>query len=128
MQTHRSSTPSQFSSTPLPQISAVGVRAVQPPQAPLPQKPVEGNIDVDDDHAAARFQQMHVVDHLGAAAVHVEDRLAHQVLVEHDPAGLVDEGRILVAALGRLDEDGVDVDLDDPVTGDQLGRLSPTVL
>ena len=79
------------------------------------------------DHAALGLQQVDVVDHLGPPAVHVEDRLAHQVLVEQQPAGLVDEGRILLAALGRLDEDGVGVDLDQAVPRDELGGLAPAM-
>ena len=100
----------------------------QPAQAPFAQEAVEGNIDVDDDHAALGFQQVDVVDHLGAAAVHVEDRLAHQVLVQQHPAGLIDEGGIAVAALGRLDEDGVGVDLHHALPGNQFGRVAPAVL
>ena len=55
---------------------------------------------MDDDHAALRFQQVDVVDHFGPPAVHVEDGLAHQVLVEQHPAGMIDEGRILLAVSG----------------------------
>ena len=71
----------------------------KPPRPHLPQEAVEGDIDVDDHHAALGLQQVDVVDHLGPAAVHVQDRLAHQVLVEQHPAGLVDEGRILARRL-----------------------------
>ena len=102
-------------------------KQVEAAQAPAPQEAVEGNIDVHQHHAALRLQQVDVVDHLGPPAVHVQDRLAHQVLVEHQPAGLVDEGRILVAAFRRLDEDGVGIDLDQAVEGNELGRLAPAM-
>ena len=86
----------------------------QPAQAPFAQEAVERDVHVDDDHPALGLQQVDVVDHLGPPAVHVEDGLAHQVLVEQDPAGLVDEGRVRLAAFGRLDEDGVVLDLRPP--------------
>ena len=82
---------------------------------------------MNDDHAALRFEQMNVVDDFGAAAVHVEDGLAHQVLVQQHPAGMIDEGGILVAGVGRLDEDGVVVDLHHAIPGDELGRVAPAV-
>ena len=103
------------------------LQEVEAAQAPPPQEAVEGNIDVDQRHAALGLQQVNVVDHFGPPAVHVEDRLAHQVFVEHQPAGLVDEGRVVLAALGRLDEDRVGVDLDQAVEGNELGWLAPAV-
>ena len=95
---------------------------------PLAEKAVERNIDVNDDHAALRFEQMNVVDDFSAAAVHVQNRFAHQVLVQQHPTGMIDKGRIFIALGRRLDEDGVVVDLDDPIPRDKLGRVAPAVL
>ena len=75
----------------------------EPAESPFAEEAVEGDIDVNDDHAAFDFEQVDVVDDFGAAAVHVEDGLAHQMLVQQHPAGMIDEGGILVRlrAAGR---------------------------
>jgi len=44
---------------------------MEPAKPPLAEETVEGNIDVDDDHAALRFQQVYVVDHFGTPTIHV---------------------------------------------------------
>ena len=79
---------------------------------------------MDDQEVSPRLQQVDVVDDLRPPAVHVQDRLADQVLVHQEEARLVDEGRVPVA-FGRLHENRVVVDLDHPVPRDELGRLAP---
>ena len=53
---------------------------------------------MDQDHPPFGIEQVHVVDHLGAPPVHVQNRLAHQVFVEQNPAFLIDKARIRRAA------------------------------
>jgi hypothetical protein len=74
---------------------------------PFAQKALKGDVHVHQDHPALGEQQVNVVDHLGAAAVRIQNRLPHEVFVEQNPAFLVVEGRIRVAGLGGRDEDGL---------------------
>ena len=48
--------------------------------------------------------------------------------MHQDPAGLIDEGWIAIAGFGRLDEDRIILDANDPVPGDELVGLSPAVV
>ena len=81
----------------------------QPAQTPFAQKTVEGDVHVAEQHVAFSCQQVNIVDHFDAPAVHVENGPSHEVLVDEKPAFLIDKGRI-GAAFGRRDEDGIILD------------------
>ena len=85
------------------------------------------NVHVNQDHPPLALQQVNVVDHLDPPAVHVQDRLAHQVLVDQQPARLVHERRVLLPLLGGQDKDRVLLDPHDSFPGDHLCRLAPSV-
>lgn len=79
-------------------------------------------------HPSLAFQEVNVIDDLYAPAVHIQNCLAHQVLIDKQPARLVHERRILLALLRRLDNYGILLELDDPVPGNQLAWFSPAVV
>ena len=82
---------------------------------------------MDDDHSALGVEQLDVVYHLGAPAVHVENGPPHQVVVEEQPALLIDKGRIPSAAVRPVDENRVILNLDHLVPRNELVGLPATM-
>ena len=79
---------------------------------------------------------MNVVDHFGAAAIHVENGFAHQVLVQQNPAGLVHKGRKGPRGLPRggggwigwVYKNKIFFNAGDLAPGDELGGFAPAVV
>jgi hypothetical protein len=84
---------------------------------------------VDQDHPPFGIEQVHVIDDFRAPAVHVQNRLAHQVFVEQNPALLIDERRIRsAAAFIGVDEDGFLLNAHDLFPGDEFRGVAFAVL
>ena len=71
---------------------------------------------------------MHVVDDFRASAVDIQNRLPHQVLVQQNPARLIDKRRKRLSVFCRADENRVLLDLAHLVPGHELVGLAPTVI
>ena len=100
----------------------------QPAQAPLAQEAVEGGVHMDNDHPALGIEELDIVHDLRAPAIHVENGAAHQVVVEEQPALLIDKRRIRRAVLVWRDENRVVIDFDHLVPGNELIRMAAAVL
>ena len=92
---------------------------IDPPeatQAPASNNPVERCIDVDEEQMSFGFEQMNIIDHLSPPPIHIEDGTPHEMLVDKDPAGLIDEWRIRGAGLRRFHKDRILLNLDNPLS------------
>src|SRR3974377_1858018 len=70
---------------------------------------------------------MNIIDHLDTPHVHFKDCPAHEVIVQQNPAWLIDEGWVPLGP-SRDNKDRVILDPKDFLPRNKLGRLAPAVL